>query len=48
MKHILLTEIAIETYNIDVAKIEKKADENFESGILKTIEWYLEKYNENN
>ncbi len=35
-------------YAIDATKIEKelgwKADENFESGILKTIEWYLEKY----
>jgi len=36
-------------YAIDATKIEKelgwKADENFESGIVKTIEWYLEKYN---
>jgi len=35
-------------YAIDATKIEEelgwKADENFESGILKTIEWYLEKY----
>jgi len=35
-------------YAIDASKIETqlgwKADENFESGILKTIEWYLEKY----
>ncbi len=35
-------------YAIDATKIEDelgwKADENFESGILKTIEWYLEKY----
>ena len=23
-----------------------KADENFESGIVKTIEWYLNKYKE--
>lgn len=34
-------------YAIDASKIENqlgwKADENFESGILKTIEWYLEK-----
>ncbi|MGL1902327.1 MAG: dTDP-glucose 4,6-dehydratase [Fibrobacterales bacterium] len=34
-------------YAIDADKIEKelgwKADENFESGILKTVEWYLEK-----
>ena len=32
-------------YAIDADKIESelgwKADENFESGILKTIEWYL-------
>ena len=36
-------------YAIDASKIEKdlgwKADENFESGILKTVEWYLNKYN---
>jgi len=36
-------------YAIDATKIETqlgwKADENFESGILKTIKWYLEKYN---
>lgn len=36
-------------YAIDASKIENelgwKADENFESGILKTIEWYLNKYN---
>ena len=35
-------------YAIDATKIEDelgwKADENFESGIIKTIEWYLEKY----
>ena len=35
-------------YAIDATKIETelgwKADENFESGILKTIEWYLQKY----
>jgi len=35
-------------YAIDASKLESelgwKADENFESGILKTIEWYLEKY----
>ena len=34
-------------YAIDATKLENelgwKADENFESGILKTIEWYLEK-----
>jgi len=38
-------------YAIDATKIEDelgwKADENFDSGILKTIEWYLEKYNGN-
>ena len=35
-------------YAIDATKIENelgwKADENFESGIVKTISWYLEKY----
>ncbi|WP_298878385.1 dTDP-glucose 4,6-dehydratase [uncultured Polaribacter sp.] len=35
-------------YAIDASKIENelgwKADENFESGILKTIQWYLKKY----
>ncbi|WAC01064.1 dTDP-glucose 4,6-dehydratase [Lacinutrix neustonica] len=35
-------------YAIDASKIEKelgwKADENFESGIRKTIDWYLNKY----
>ena len=35
-------------YAIDASKIENelgwKADENFESGIFKTIKWYLEKY----
>jgi dTDP-glucose 4,6-dehydratase len=35
-------------YAIDATKIEKnlgwKADENFESGILKTVQWYIEKY----
>ena len=35
-------------YAIDASKIERelgwKAQENFESGILKTIHWYLEKY----
>ncbi len=35
-------------YAIDASKIENelgwKADENFESGIEKTIDWYLEKY----
>ena len=36
-------------YAIDATKLENelgwKADENFDSGIIKTIEWYLEKYN---
>jgi len=36
-------------YAIDATKIENelgwKADENFESGIKKTIDWYLNKYN---
>ncbi len=36
-------------YAIDASKIEGelgwKADENFDSGILKTIHWYLDKYN---
>ncbi len=35
-------------YAIDATKIENElgwqADENFESGIIKTIKWYLEKY----
>jgi dTDP-glucose 4,6-dehydratase len=35
-------------YAIDATKLETelgwKADENFESGIIKTIEWYLKKY----
>lgn len=35
-------------YAIDATKLENelkwKADENFDSGIIKTIEWYLEKY----
>ena len=35
-------------YAIDATKLENelgwKADENFESGILKTVEWYLKKY----
>ena len=34
---------------VDASKLENelawKADENFDSGIVKTIEWYLEKYN---
>jgi dTDP-glucose 4,6-dehydratase len=36
-------------YAIDATKLEDelgwKADENFDSGIVKTIEWYLRKYN---
>lgn len=36
-------------YAIDASKIEKelgwKAEENFESGIRKTVRWYLDKYN---
>ena len=36
-------------YAIDATKIETKlgwkAEENFESGILRTIDWYLEQYN---
>ena len=36
-------------YAIDASKIENElgwlADEDFDSGILKTVEWYLEKYN---
>ena len=35
-------------YAIDASKIENelgwKADENFETGIKKTIDWYLKKY----
>jgi dTDP-glucose 4,6-dehydratase len=37
-------------YAIDAAKIEKelgwKAEENFETGIKKTIDWYIKKYQE--
>ena len=37
-------------YAIDASKIENglgwKADENFDSGIKKTVEWYFKKYNE--
>ena len=37
-------------YAIDATKLENelgwKADENFDSGIIKTVEWYLEKYKE--
>jgi len=39
-------------YAIDATKLETElnwlADENFESGILKTVEWYLKKYKEKN
>ncbi len=35
-------------YAIDASKIENelgwKADENFETGIVKTVRWYLEKF----
>jgi dTDP-glucose 4,6-dehydratase len=35
-------------YAIDATKLEEelgwKADENFDTGIVKTIEWYLNKY----
>jgi len=35
-------------YAIDATKLEKeldwKADENFDTGIIKTVEWYLKKY----
>jgi dTDP-glucose 4,6-dehydratase len=38
-------------YAIDATKLETelgwKADENFETGIVKTIEWYLNKFNKN-
>ena len=38
-------------YAIDAAKLENelgwKADEDFDSGIVKTIDWYLQKYNTN-
>jgi len=38
-------------YAIDATKLESelgwKADENFDTGIIKTIEWYLNKYNIN-
>ena len=37
-------------YAIDATKLEAHlgwmADENFESGIIKTVEWYLERYND--
>ena len=37
-------------YAIDATKIETelgwKADEDFESGIVKTVKWYLERYND--
>jgi dTDP-glucose 4,6-dehydratase len=36
-------------YAIDATKLENelgwKADENFETGIRKTVEWYLQKQN---
>ena len=52
MKSILVTGCAghDRRYAINVIKIETKvgwkAEENFESGIVKTIEWYLNKYND--
>jgi len=37
-------------YAIDATKVERelawKADEDFDSGIVKTIDWYLKKYEE--
>ncbi|WP_457745535.1 GDP-mannose 4,6-dehydratase, partial [Sulfurimonas sp.] len=37
-------------YAIDATKLENKlgwkADENFDTGIIKTIDWYLKKYSE--
>jgi dTDP-glucose 4,6-dehydratase len=39
-------------YAIDATKIQEelgwRADENFDSGIIKTIDWYLAKYRESN
>jgi dTDP-glucose 4,6-dehydratase len=39
-------------YAIDATKLENelgwRADENFNSGIIKTVEWYLRKYNNDN
>jgi dTDP-glucose 4,6-dehydratase len=39
-------------YAIDATKLENdlgwKADENFDTGIVKTIEWYLDKYEKSN
>ena len=39
-------------YAIDATKIETelgwKADENFDTGIVKTVEWYLKKYKQDN
>jgi dTDP-glucose 4,6-dehydratase len=39
-------------YAIDATKLEKelawRADETFDSGIVKTVDWYLEKYNKEN
>jgi dTDP-glucose 4,6-dehydratase len=36
-------------YAIDATKLENelswKADENFETGIVKTVDWYLKRYN---
>jgi dTDP-glucose 4,6-dehydratase len=37
-------------YAIDATKLETQlgwmADENFDSGIVKTVDWYLKKYNQ--
>jgi dTDP-glucose 4,6-dehydratase len=37
-------------YSIDATKIESElgwnAEENFESGVIKTLEWYLDHYKE--
>jgi dTDP-glucose 4,6-dehydratase len=39
-------------YAIDATKLENelgwKADENFDTGIVKTVDWYLERYNKRN
>jgi len=39
-------------YAIDATKLETelgwKADENFDTGIVKTVDWYLERYNKRN
>ena len=35
----------LKTQNSSLVLLGWSADENFESGIVKTIKWYLEKYN---